>query len=338
MTERLESTTRKTGYGSEGTNASDPTGGAETLPAPTSATTTVSGNDLMVLRSLFLKMSDASIATGKAKIEKNDVLITKAIEDAAEARKRAAEARSEKGGFFDGLAKAAEALTVDLVNLETITDPFGALERSLDKAGDATINSRQFWADLEKGGLEVAKWGAVAGSVVLAVGSLGAAAPVAALAIVGAVMSCAATADSTFHILEKCGVKQDTAMWIDVGLCIGGALCSGGSGVIQMASSQTHNVGTALRVGAIIADGSAGAGAATGGVAHIEVAAFERDAKMADADATDADMTQGRLERRIQQTMDAIRETYESCERGTRRVADAMNKETATTVALMVRA
>lgn len=335
MSERIERANR-TRYGEQQLRT-EPQAAApvETLPPPTS---TGPANALFELRSLLMKMSDVSIATGKAKIERNDVLISKAIQESFEARKRAAEARSEEGGFFDGLFEAAEALTVDLVKLENITDPFGALERSLEKAGDATIDSRQFWADLEKGALEVAKWGAVAGSVALAVGSFGAAAPVAGLAILGAVMSCAAAADSTFHVLEKCGVDKDTAMWIDIGLCVGGALCSGASGVAQMFSSQTHNVGTAVRVGAIIADASAGAGASAGGLAHIQVAGFEHDAKMADADATSADMTQRRMERRIQQTIDSIRELYESCERGTRRVADAMNKESAISVALMVRA
>ncbi|MBX3205878.1 MAG: hypothetical protein KF764_12465 [Labilithrix sp.] len=308
----------------------------DVLPSPTHA---FASNDLLTLRSLLMKMSDNAVATGKARIEKNDVLAAKAIEDAFRARKEASEARSEDGGFFDGLFEAAKALTVDLVKLENITDPFGALEESLEKAGDATINSRQFWADVEKGALEVAKWGAVAGSVVLAVGSFGAAAPVAALAIVGAVMSCAAAADSSFGILEKCGVDRDTAMWIGVGLTVGGALCSGGSGVAQMlATDSTKVASAALRSAAIIADASAGAAGVAGGVAKIQVADFEHTAMLADADAADADATQVRVERTIQRVMDSIRETYRSCERGTQRVADAMKKHNATTVALMVRA
>lgn len=303
------------------------------LPAPT-----VSSLNLVAMRSLVLRMTDASISTGKAKIDHWDVKASKAIEDAAAAREAAAKARSEEGGFFDGLATAAEALTVDLVKLKNITDPFGAVERSLDKAGAATIDSRQFWGDLEKGALEVAKWGAVAGSVTLAVGSFGAAAPVAALAVVGAVMSCAAAADSSFQILEKCGVDKETAMWVDVGLCVGGALASGGAGVAQMLSSQSTQLTTAVRAGALIADGTAGGGALVGGAAHIQVAAFERTAKHAEADAMQADLTQERFQRLTERAVEAMRETYESSVRTTQRVAGAINKENSTAVAMMVRA
>lgn len=312
------------------------TSGDDLLPSP-SNTNRAPADVLVALQSLILRMRDNNVGTAKARIDRNDTLVKQAMEAAQAAREREAKARSEDGGFFDGLGTAIEALTVDLAKLENISDPVGALERSLEKSGDATINSRQFWTDLEKGALEVAKWAAVAASVALAVVSCGAAAPLAALAVVGAVMSCAAAADSTFHILEKCGVDKETAMWIDIGLCVGGAVCSGGSGVAQAIQGGTTATNAAVRSAAIGVDIVAGAGTAAGGVAHTQVARFERDAKLAEADTMEAQQQQERIERRIQKLIETIRETLESSDRGVEKVTAMMNQHNATMVA-MVRA
>lgn len=313
---------------------------AQLLPKPTS-----SSNDadlLFALQSLLLRASDASTDTAKVKIERNEKLVMKALEEAKEARKREEEARSEDGGFFDGIGDVVEAFTVDLAKLDNVSDPVAAIERSLDKSYKSTIDSRQFWADLEKGALEVAKWGAVAASVTLAVVSCGGAAPVAALAICGAVMSCAAAADSTFHIQEKCGVDRETAGWVNVGLCVGGAICSGAAGFAQAvpgaaatAASSSSDAIRAVTVGATVIDAAAGTAAIAGGAAHIQVAAFERDAKTAEADTLQAVQTQQRLERRIQKALDAVRETLQSRERGLERVNEGMKQHNSALVAVV---
>lgn len=306
---------------------------ANELPAPDLDPRTM----LLGLQRLLCNMHDNSVATGQARIAKADELRKKHIEEEQEARKREAEAERKDGGFFDGLKTAVEALTVDLAKFETITDPFETVKAQLEKAGNATIDSRQFWAELESGALEVAKWAAVAGSTALAVASLGAATPIAALAVVGAVMSCAAAADSSFHIMEKLGVDKDTAAWVNVGLIVGGALCSGGAGAAQMLSGGANTVSTAVRAGAVAANIAGGGASVAAGVAHVELAAFDRDAKLAAADVYAAQQSQQRMEHRIQATIDAIKDVLQSKDRAMTRVQDAMTTQNATAIH-MVRA
>lgn len=290
---------------------------------------------LAEVQRLLLVCRDDSVTRGKCSVEHHRTVGLKAAEDAKNARAEAIKARHGDGGFFDGMGAAIEAFTVDMASLDTLTDPQAQFERSANKAGDA-IDTRQFWADLESGALEVGKWVGVAASCVLAVASLGSAAPIAALAIAGAVLSTAAAADSTFGVLEKLGVDAETAGWVNLGMSLTGALCSGGAGIGQ-AFSKTAAQGTEV---AVRSAGSAGTvvsatATATGGVARANVAAFERDAKMADADAVAAEAKQRRSDRRIEAMLIAVKETLESAGRGLSRVNDAASDYHATQVAIM---
>jgi hypothetical protein len=303
------------------------------LPSPGESRATP--NVLAEVQRLLLICKDDSITRGKNRIHRQEVLGLEAAEKAHEARMDAARARSGEGGFFDGMGTAIEAFTTDLISLDTLTDPQGQFERSADKAGSA-VDTPQFWADLQSGALEVGKWVGVAVSCVLAVASWGAATPIAALAIAGAVLSSAAAADSTFGIMEKLGVDAETASWVNMGMSLTGALCSGGAGIGQ-AFSKTAATATETAVRSASTAGtlvSAGA-SATGAAARAKVAAFERDAKMADADLVEATALQQRADRRIQAVITAIKETLESTGRGLSRVNQAASDYHATRVATM---
>lgn len=313
----------------------EPNGATPSLLPPPSETELNPGQAMIALQHILLKMRAQSEVSGKSRIDSNERLAQKAIKDAAEAEKKQREAENEDGGFFDGLFTAFKAVTVDLAKFDTLADPIGSIEEGFEKAGDATVNNRAFMEDLEKGALEVGKWAAVAGSVALAVCSCGAAAPIAALAIVGAVASCAAAADSTFGIMEKLGVDKDTAMWIDVGLSIGGAVCSGGAGIGMALGNSASAVNTAVRTGAIIADGAAGASTVVGAAAKMRVAKFDEQAKLAAADVQEAQQTQQRIERRIQALLDTMKDALESHGRGLKRVGEAMTDFNATRVAIV---
>ncbi|AKU99916.1 hypothetical protein AKJ09_06580 [Labilithrix luteola] len=271
---------------------------------------------LLAVQALLLQSRDNAIRSAENRTDIHASLREKAIQEEHDARLEEAKERSKDGGFFSGIATAFEALTVDVLKGKSIED-------CLDKAGDATINSRQFWADLEKGALEVGKWAAVAGSVALAVVSLGSAAPVAALAIAGAVLSCASTADSEFGIMEKMGVDKETAGWIDVGMAIGGALCGGAAGLAGGAKAAT-SLGQAAKIGGLASE-VVGAGSSFAGAgAKIGVATFERRAKLAAADAEDATNTKKQIEKRMDALTDSLKDTMLSQERGLQRVSEAL--------------
>lgn len=307
----------------------------EILPAPRGSEDPAAM--LIELQKLMMMLRDSETETGRSRIERKQVLADAAIREVLEAKRREAEQerKNKDGGFLDGICTAFKALSVDLVKLDNITDPVGAVEHALEKAGDATIDSKQFWSDLEKGALEVAKWAAVAGSTALAVVSCGAAAPIAALAIIGAVASCAAAADSTFGILEKLGLSKDTAMWMDVGLSLGGALCSGGAGVAEaLSATSTKAAETAVRTGAIVADATSGGADVAGGLAHIEVATFERDEKLLAADTKEAQARQAQIEKRIQALLDLMKDLIEPKEKSLGRINDAMSDYNAARLAV----
>lgn len=326
---RVDRTTQSHSFA---TQAASDAGAESLLPRP--GQERAAPDVLAELQRLLLVCKDDSVTRGKNRIQRQEVLGVKAAEDAHDARMDAMKQRSGEGGFFDGMGTAIEAFTTDLVSLDTLTDPAGQLERSAEKAGDA-IDTRQFWADLESGALEIGKWAGVAASCVLAVVSCGSAAPIAALAIAGAVLSCAAAADSTFGIMEKLGVDAETAGWLNTGMSLAGALCSGGAGIGQAFSTTAAKTAQVAVRTAGSATSLASAGAtATGAVARANVAAFERDAKMADANAVAAEARQQRTDRRIQGLVAAIKETLASTGRGLTRVNDALTDYHATRVAI----
>lgn len=271
---------------------------------------------LLAVQALLLQSRDNAIKSAENRTDIHASQREKAIQDEHDARVEEQKQRSEDGGFFSGLGTAFEALTVDVLKGKSIGD-------CLDKAGDATINSRQFWADLEKGALEVGKWAAVAGSVALAVVSLGSAAPIAALAIAGAVLSCASTADSEFGIMEKMGIDKETAGWVDFGMALGGAVCGGVAGLAGGAQAATK-LGQAAAVGGLVADGIGAGATLAGGGAKIAVATFERRAKLAGADAEEATNTKKQIEKRMDALTDSLKDTMVSQERGLQRVSEAL--------------
>lgn len=291
---------------------------------------------LMELQRLLLQSKDDSVTRGENRIRRHEAIALKASEDAHQARLDAIEKRSSDGGFFDGIGTALEAFTVDLATLDTLTDPFGQLERSCDKAGSA-IDTPQFWADLQSGALEVGKWVGVAASCALAVASAGAATPLCALAIAGAVLSCAAAASSTFHLPEKLGADAETAGWVNLGLSLGSAACSGLSGVAQAAGSTMAASATeaAVKYGSTVGSMVSAGASGTAAVARVNVAAFERDAKMADAEAVEATARQQSHERRVQALLTTLKETIDSTGRGLARVNQAATDYQATRVAMM---
>jgi hypothetical protein len=128
-------------------------------------------------------------------------------------------------------------------------------QQAIQKAVQAD-SQHSFWDTLGNIFGEVAKVAAVVASVAAAAATLGAATPIAAVAIGGAVLSSVSFADGELHVLRSLGVDDRTAGWIDMGMSIGGAALSVGAGIAaggRVASSTLSIVG---RAGAVVAGAS----------------------------------------------------------------------------------
>ncbi len=120
-------------------------------------------------------------------------------------------------------------------------------QQAIKKAIDAQ-NNHSFWNDLGSVCSEVAKVAVVLASVAAAVGTLGAATPVAAIAIAGAVLSTASFVDGECHVLRSLGVSEATEGWVDTGMAIGGGLLSFGAGLASGGRAAATAIGRATSV------------------------------------------------------------------------------------------
>ena len=157
-----------------------------------------------------------------------------------------------------------------------------AVEKQHDAAAQeaAAQKDHSFWDDLGSIFGEVAKVAAVIASVAATVCTMGSAAPL-AIAVVGAVLSAASFADGELHVLQALGVKADVAGWIDTGMAIGGAVATGGAGLLSSAVKAGSLGVLVSRAGAVIS-GAAQIGHGASVIAGGQVAA------RADQDAADA--------------------------------------------------
>jgi hypothetical protein len=162
----------------------------------------------------------------------------------------------------------------------------------------------------------VGRWAAVGLAVVVAVGTLGAAAPVAAFAIAGAVMSMAAACQGQWHVFEKAGLDPAQASMLGLGMSLAGAACTLGAGGFGAGS-----VGELAKDAGAVASGTASVGE---GVADMERAFADRDAGYAEADARQARADQAHAQRLIQWVLENMEGTEDQHARQVRRGAETM--------------
>jgi hypothetical protein len=118
------------------------------------------------------------------------------------------------------------------------TERSDELQKLLDGIQQAIEASQDhsFWDSLGDVFGGIAKVAAVVASIAAAVATAGAASPLAAIAIGGAVLSSAAFVDGQFHVLQKLGVGTEAVGVLDTSLSIGGAIGSVGAGLVSGAS------------------------------------------------------------------------------------------------------
>ena len=117
---------------------------------------------------------------------------------------------------------------------------------------------------------EVAKAASVVASIAAAVGTCGAATPLAAVAIGGAVLSTAGFLDGETHVLQKLGVDAGTADLVDMGMSLAGVAGSAGAGLLAGGDAASTTTEVVERTAA-----------ATTGVAEVGKGASEIEASQA---------------------------------------------------------
>jgi len=120
-----------------------------------------------------------------------------------------------------------------------------------------------FWGKLGKICGNVGKIAAVVASVAVAVGTGGAGAPL-VLAVAGVCLSTAALAQGEFHILQKLGVSDKLAGYIEIGTAVASVACSFGAAAFKgtEAVSAFQKImstgGKVVAIGGAVATGAAG--------------------------------------------------------------------------------
>ncbi len=166
-------------------------------------------------------------------------------------------------------------------------------ERQAIAKEDDAVKSRGFWGDLGNILGDVAKVAGIVAAVAVTVCTAGSAAPVAALAIAGIILSSASFVDGEFHVLQKLGVDPKAAGWLDTGMAVVGAVCSFGAGA---ASAGGAAVDTASTIGR--------AASVASGVASMAQGATTIEAGRAQSQCDDAGADEVRA---VAQSADAMR-------------------------------
>lgn len=197
-----------------------------------------------------------------------------------------------------------------------------ALEQEKKAIQDAieAKKHKSFWDDVASVCTQVAKIAAVAASVAAAVETGGA-----TLAVAGAVLSSAGFLDSETHVLQKLGVDDTTAAWIDTGLSVAGGAATGIGGA-----------GSIAERGALVASGAAEIGK---GAATIESGMAQHDADVAVADEMKSKAKWNQLQRMLLVLLGDMKDSDDQSNRvlGHIRATKAIQNQTASTACSMLR-
>lgn len=194
-------------------------------------------------------------------------------------------------------------------------------ERAIEalKKAEEELEDGGVFGDIGKKLGTVGKIAAIAGAAALIVGTAGTGAV--ALAIAAAVLSTAAFAQSETRYLQELGVDDKTAMYMELGMVAGSALCSGGAGLAAVANagSSTATTVTAFEKGAKIVGAAAtitsGATGAAGAYAGWQQGVHEANAEEHLADAAGERASQDRMQRLLLRLIDEIEDSEKRDER-----------------------
>ena len=212
-----------------------------------------------------------------------------------------------------------------------------ALQKELKaiKEADEARNRHDFFSDVGNACGKLAKVGSVVGSVAAAAATCGAATPLAAVAIAGAVVSTAGFVDGEAHVLEKLGVDAKTAGLIDVGLSVGGSVATLGASSLAGGAAATEATQVASRGSAVVTGlATLGKGASVIAEGH-----YQADLDRATADQVMEQSHSDQLHRAIQHVLDDVKDADEKSKQYLGTIAQTRSiqlqtAETASSVAL----
>lgn len=181
-----------------------------------------------------------------------------------------------------------------------------AIQKALDAAKDGG-----FWSDLGDVFGKVAKIATLVAAAAATIASMGAAAPVLALAIAALVLSAGAMAQGEFHFLQKLGVSDKAAFWIELGMVVGAAACTGGAALMPGGGANAAWVQLAKQLATVIGGGSS----IIAGGSAMAASAYQHDTDEANADAAKGRVTMDQLARQIIELLDDYEQSEKSSNR-----------------------
>ena len=185
-----------------------------------------------------------------------------------------------------------------------------------------------FWGKLGKICGTIGKIAAVVASVAVAVGTGGAGAPL-VLAVAGACLSAASLAQGEFQILQKLGVSDKVAGYIEIGMAVASVACSFGASALQGAEAVTTFQKIMSTSGKVVAiSGAVASGAA--GVAAIQKGQADGDAQDWYAEAERAKLNESHFEQLLIWVLDELENNEKEYRRTVNGVKDAIETRDAT--------
>jgi hypothetical protein len=183
---------------------------------------------------------------------------------------------------------------------------------------DEAAKHHDFWSDLGNICGEVAKTAGVVASIAAAIGTCGAATPIAAIAIGGAILSTAGFLDGETHILQKLGVDAGTADLIDMGLSLAGTASSVGAGLAAGSQSASSAAEVAGRTAAVVS----GVASVGKGASEIEASQALAAEDRATADQLDAEGQSDSLQRAVQHVIDEVTDADQKSKQYLKTISD----------------
>jgi hypothetical protein len=301
-----------------GAGAAGVAGAGALLPEGAPLSGVVLNDAMSALYVMLSQQRQLGMEAGKNRVDDNQKLRDQALADerAALQRQKANEADSGRG-FFGSIGHLLGDVVDDAVHLRverTVTDAIHDTE-------DAW-NSPAFWNDLEKGALAVAKVAAVVASVAVTAATLGAGAPVIAVAALALSLGGEVVSDTRVF-------GDGASKW--VGMCMegaGAALSLGGTLAVSGASVAARTLAT---VGAVAMTTSGAADVVAGG-AHIRNGDFAANAQQASADAEAARQRGERMDELTKWIVDELKDDDKSHERALQTLQGAMQTNDQTAV------
>lgn len=308
---RVEGSTRPATVDGANASGAPPLGSPDDdglLPAPSAS---VNVDELLAtLQAMMAKEGENKEATGRVRAKATDEAHQKSIKENLDATRRQIEEQPHGPGFFGSIGEVIKDVVHNVATLH-----FADLVSDTADNVSAAVDSKKFWSDVGAGATEIAKWGAVAASVAVAIMTCGAgtAGTVAVvLAVVSASMSAAGAAESEAHLLEHAGLDEKTDGWVSMGMSLCGAV-AGGAGAVaagaQMSAAQAGSLAERANEASTGVEMASAAGEVVGAGAGVAVSTFEAREEQAKVDVMSSRMKEQWLARAITEVVEELGES-----------------------------